>query len=165
MLHPSRLLSTTYQSTRCAMLSTTTILRRLLTVHPTAQSHRILPRTIHGSPIARQHDPPNPVSHGAENYFVDSDDSPPPNASIYKVDANSDAAESAYEPPSGPWSRAGAETKEYRTVSKDEPYDVPNDTDAKLRYGGQKRYMEDKGPEMSKVGEGPEGTERWGRKP
>ncbi|KAG6373900.1 hypothetical protein JVT61DRAFT_6053 [Boletus reticuloceps] len=148
------------------MFSTTVILRRLSATHPTRQSSRFLSRTIHGSSIARQrHDPPNPVSHSVENYFVDSDDTPPPNASIYKVDASSDAAESAYEPPSGPWSRAGAETEEYRTVSKDEPYDVPGGRDVNTKYGGTKRDTEDKGPETRKNRGGPEGTERWGRKP
>lgn len=140
----------------------TTVFRRL-SAAPTGQSSRLFPRTIHGSRITRQQrDPPNPVSHSPENYFVDGDDTPPPNNPIYKVDATSDAAQSAYEPPSG------AGTEEYRTVSKDEPYDVPdvpNGPDVKLRYGGMKRYTEDKGPETSKAGEGPEGTERFGRKP
>jgi len=145
------------------MLSTTVILRRLPATYPTR-----LPRSIHGSAIIRQrHAPPNPVSHCVENYFVDGDDTPPPNASIYKVDASSDAAESAYEPPSGPWSRAGAETEEYRTVSKDDPYDVPSGRDVNTKYGGTKKYTEDEGPETqtNRAKEGPEGTERWGRKP
>lgn len=147
------------------MLPTTVILRQL-SAAPTGPSYRLLARTIHGGRKTRQQrDPPNPASHSAENYFVDGDDTPPPNNPIYKVDATSDAAQSAYEPPSGPWSRAGAGSEEYRTVSKDEPYDVPSDPDVKLRYGGKKTYMEDKGPETSKVGEGPEGKERWGRKP
>ncbi|KAG9317903.1 hypothetical protein JVU11DRAFT_2132 [Chiua virens] len=137
-----------------------------MTLHrlPTFQSYRLLPRFIHTSRTTRQpnSNPPNPVSHGAEAYFVDGDDTQP-NTTVYKVDATSDAAESAYEPPSGPWSRAGAGT-EYQTLSKDEPYDVqtPN---IKLRYGGRTRYTDDQGPETSKVGESPEGTERWGRKP
>ncbi|KAI9569249.1 hypothetical protein HD554DRAFT_1989001, partial [Boletus coccyginus] len=82
----------------------------------------------------------------------------------YKVDATSDAVQSAYGPPSGPWS---AGTEEYRTVSKDEPYDVLNRTDVKPRYGGRNSYMEHEGLETSKAGEGPECTraERWGRKP
>lgn len=149
------------------MLSTTTMLYRLSAVHPKIGSgSRLLPRTIHRSSITqRQPDPPKPVSHSAENYFVDRDETPPPDNSVYKVDAASDAAESAYEPPSGPWSRAGAGTAEYRTVSKDEPYEVPNDPHAKLRYGGKERYAEDKGSETSKPEEGPEGSERWGRKP
>lgn len=141
------------------------MLRRIAAARPT---HRQLSRTIHGSCGARQRDrdPPDPVSHGTENYFVDGDDTPPPDTSIFKVDPTSDAAESAYEPPSGPWSRAGAETtKEYQIVSKDEPYDVPNGRDVKLRYGGMKRYAEDEGSKTSKPWEGPEGTERWGRKP
>ncbi|KAF8555564.1 hypothetical protein OG21DRAFT_855706 [Imleria badia] len=147
------------------MLSTTIVFRRL-SARPAVPSYRLLLRTIHGSPVVaqRQRDPPNPVSHGVENYFVDSDDTLPPDASIYKVDATSDAAESAYEPPSGPWSRAGAETDEYQAASK-EPYEVPKGTDAKLRHGGKKRYTEDRAPETSKTGEGPQGTERWGRKP
>ncbi|KAH0840346.1 hypothetical protein J3R83DRAFT_1365 [Lanmaoa asiatica] len=147
------------------MLPTTMILRRLSATHSSGPSCRLL-RTIHGGHITRpQHDPPNPVSHSVENYFVDGDDTSPPNTSIYKVDAASDATQSAYEPPSGPWSRAGARTEEYRTVSKDEPYDVPNAPDVKLRYGGMKRYTKDKDPETSENGEGPEGTGRWGRKP
>jgi len=94
---------------------------------------------------------------------VDRDETPPPDDSVYKVDAASDAAQSAYEPPSGPWNRAGAGTAEYRTISKDEPYDVPSDPNVKLRYGGKRR--EDRGSETSKPGEGPEGSERGGRKP
>lgn len=157
-------------STRCwTILPTTMFLRRRLlsTSLPTTPSYYgFLPRTIHRDHrTRRQPDPPNPVSHGAENYFVDGDDTPPPSNTIYKVDATSDAVESAYEPPSGPWSRAGAGTEEYRTVSKDEPYDIPGDADVKLRYGGRERYMEEKGSEMSKAGEGPEGAGRWGRKP
>lgn len=143
------------------------MLRRLSTPRPICLDHRLLLRSIHGGRILRrQPDPlaPNPVSHGTENYFVDSDDTPPPSDSIYKVDATSDAAESAYEPPSGPWSRAGAGTKEYRTLSKDEPYDAPGSPEGKLRYGGR-RYMDEMGPETSKPGQGPEGSERWGRKP
>lgn len=148
------------------MLSTTIIFRRFSTAHPTGPRFRLALRTIHGSHITRrQRDAPNPASHGAENYFVDGDDTPPPDNPIYKVDATSDVAQSAYEPPSGPWSRAGAGTKEYGTVSKDEPYEVSNAPDVKLRYGGVKRYVKDEGPETSKAGEGPEGTERWGRKP
>lgn len=156
------------------MLSTTIIFRlSRLSTRPAVPlaSYMVLPRTIHGTihdgPIVaqRQRDPPNPVSHGVENYFVDGNDTPPPDAPIYKVDAISNAAESAYEPPSGPWSRAGAETEKYQAVSEDEPHSVQKGTDVKLRYGGKKKYAEDKTPETSKAGEGPQGTECWGRRP
>ncbi|KAF9235223.1 hypothetical protein BU15DRAFT_51603 [Melanogaster broomeanus] len=105
------------------------------------------------------------IPHSAENYFKDVDETPPQDPSIYRVDAASEAAQRPYEPPSCQWSEAGMKTEEYRNVSKDEPYDVPNSPETKLRYGGTKKYAEDKGPETSKRGEGPEGTERFGRKP
>ncbi|KAF9226965.1 hypothetical protein BS17DRAFT_776403 [Gyrodon lividus] len=108
-----------------------------------------------------------PTSHSAESYFKDVDETPPQDPSLYKVDAASEAAQRPYEPPSGQWSQAGMRTEEYRSVSKDDPYDIPNTPETKLRYGGTKKYGEgeDKGLEASERGEGPEGTERFGRKP
>ncbi|KAH7887244.1 hypothetical protein F5I97DRAFT_1858642 [Phlebopus sp. FC_14] len=105
---------------------------------------------------------PHPNS---EDYFKDVDDSPPQDPSLYKVDAASEAAQRPHEPPSGPWSRAGMRTEEYQTVSKEEPYDIPapGAHGLKLRYGGRKRYYEEKEPETSKSDEGPDGSQRWGR--
>ncbi|KIJ10980.1 hypothetical protein PAXINDRAFT_85186 [Paxillus involutus ATCC 200175] len=118
-----------------------------------------------GKPRDPQSSKPTGTSHTAESYFKDADEAPPQDSSIYRVDSASEAAQRPYEPPSGQWSSAGMKTEEYRNVSEDEPYDVGNSPEEKLRYGGTKRYAEDKGPETSKGGEGPEGTERLGRKP
>ncbi|KIK99003.1 hypothetical protein PAXRUDRAFT_133039 [Paxillus rubicundulus Ve08.2h10] len=106
-----------------------------------------------------------PTSHTAESYFKDADETPPQDSSTYRVDSASEAAQRPYEPPSGQWSEAGMKTEEYRNVSEDEPYDVLNPPEERLRYGGMKRYGEDKAPETSGRGEGAQGTERLGRKP
>lgn len=86
---------------------------------------------------------------------------------MHRVDAASEAAQRVYEPPSGQWSQAGVRTSEYEHVNKDEPYDAPNGLSKgeKLRYGGTERFAQDKGPETSHPGEGPEGEARGGRKP
>ncbi|KAG6329686.1 hypothetical protein ID866_9404 [Astraeus odoratus] len=116
----------------------------------------------------------------AEDYFKDADITQPANSSFYKVDASSDDVQFAQDPPaSGQWSQAGEFTQEYRNVSREQPYDVPapaseasslrNGPDSgekkKLRYGGREKYAVEKGPETSQPGEGPEGSQREGRKP
>ncbi|KAH7918302.1 hypothetical protein BV22DRAFT_1041855 [Leucogyrophana mollusca] len=113
----------------------------------------------------------NTEPHIAENYFKDVDETPPQDPTIHRVDAGSEAAQRPHEPPSGQWSQAGAETGEYKDVSREDPYDVPtaqpgkHGPETRLRYGGTKRYAEDKGEETSRPGEGPEGSEKGGRKP
>ncbi|KAJ8595780.1 hypothetical protein M405DRAFT_286736 [Rhizopogon salebrosus TDB-379] len=106
-------------------------------------------------------------SHNADSYFKDVDETPPQDPTIHRVDAASEAAQRPYEPPSGQWSQAGVSTSEYKHVNKDEPYDAPNGLakGKKLRYGGTERFTEDKGPETSHPGEGPEGETKGGRKP
>ncbi|KAI6043713.1 hypothetical protein EDC04DRAFT_2890641 [Pisolithus marmoratus] len=67
---------------------------------------------------------------------------------------------------------------QYENVSRDEPYDVPTPSqetrssrngssgeEKKLRYGGRKRWVSEKGHEVSPPAEGPSGTEKGGRKP
>ncbi|EIW76513.1 hypothetical protein CONPUDRAFT_64677 [Coniophora puteana RWD-64-598 SS2] len=109
----------------------------------------------------------------ADDYFKDVDHNPPPDTQTHRVDAGSEAAQRPHEPPSGQWSKAGAETEEYRTADRNDPYDAPS-TDSsgngsasgeKLRYGGTETLSQDKGSETSSPGEGPEKTEKFGRKP
>ncbi|KIJ69679.1 hypothetical protein HYDPIDRAFT_104271 [Hydnomerulius pinastri MD-312] len=104
--------------------------------------------------------------HSADNYFKDVDESPPQDPSIHRIDAASEAAQRPHEPPSGQWSQAGMKTDEYRNANKEEPYDgLESGPEMKLRYGGTKKYSQDKGPETSKPDQGPEGSQRGGRKP
>ncbi|KAG2036701.1 hypothetical protein BDR03DRAFT_921132 [Suillus americanus] len=104
-----------------------------------------------------------PKPHSAESYFKDVDETAPLDPTIHCVDAASDAVQRPYQPPSGQWSQAGVRTSEYECVSKDEPYDVPEQqaNEDKLRYGGTKKVY----PETSHPGEGPEGQSKGGRKP
>jgi len=127
-------------------------------------------RTFYTSPRFLRPGPPSgsgAKTHNAESYFKDVDEMPPQDPTIHRVDAASEAVQRPYEPPSGQWSQAGVNTSEYEHVSKDEPYDAPNGLakGKKLRYGGTERFEQDKGPETSRPGEGPEGDARGGRKP
>ena len=56
--------------------------------------------------------------HTAETYFKDVDSSPPASKKTHQVDgaATGPDVQRPDEPLTGPWSRAGAETKEYETV-------------------------------------------------
>ncbi|KAI0638624.1 hypothetical protein C8Q77DRAFT_1048594 [Trametes polyzona] len=111
--------------------------------------------------------------HTAESYFKDIDDSPPTSSKTHQVDgsATGSQVQRPNEPMTGQFSRAGPDSKEYETVSRDQTYDTPPDhgpeKDEKLRYGnvpgldGSKST--DKG--VSKPGEGPEGESKGGRKP
>ncbi|KAJ4472557.1 hypothetical protein C8J55DRAFT_520388 [Lentinula edodes] len=97
--------------------------------------------------------------HTSETYNKDdSDMSPPPDSKIHRVDPNSDS-QKPHEAPSGPYSRVGAESAEYKNTNS--KYNGDHDT----RYGGKKQYNEDKGPETSKPDEGPAGKSSQGRKP
>lgn len=137
-------------------------LRSAISRHPASR------RLLHPAPALLAEKPPAGAppssSHTADSYFKDVDASPPPDAKIHRVDPSSDTAQKPHEPPSGAWSRAGTQTKEYQSVSADAPYDAPADGGA-LRYGGKERYPEEKGGETSHSGQGPEGAERGGRKP
>ncbi|KAH9060991.1 hypothetical protein EDB87DRAFT_1613129 [Lactarius vividus] len=80
-------------------------------------------------------------SHSAESYFKEVDSSPPADASTYQVDGSSDKVQRPHEPPSGKFSQAGVGSEEYRTIDRQEPYELPSNGDAseKLRYGGKER--------------------------
>jgi hypothetical protein len=138
----------------------------------TMQSLRL--RTIYRYPLHRSlhtstrllHPPSEsgaPQPHNADSYFKDVDETAPPDPTIHRVDAASEAVQRPYEPPSGQWSQAGVRTSEYEHVSKDKPYDLPDGQakESKLRYGGTEKL----GNETSHPGEGPEGQSRGGRKP
>jgi len=87
------------------------------------------------SPLLAQKD------HSAESYFKEVDSSPPADASTYQVDGSSDKVLRPHKPSSGNFSQAGVGSEEYRTVDKQEPYEVPSKGEAskKLGYGGKKR--------------------------
>ncbi|KAJ4485705.1 hypothetical protein J3R30DRAFT_1394168 [Lentinula aciculospora] len=100
-----------------------------------------------------------PPPHTSESYNKDDTDvSPPPDSKIHRVDPNSDA-QKPYEAPSGPYSRVGAESAEYKNTNSN--YNGDHDT----RYGGRKQYMDERGLETSKPDEGPAGKSSQGRKP
>ncbi|KAI0355446.1 hypothetical protein OH77DRAFT_1436956 [Trametes cingulata] len=111
--------------------------------------------------------------HTAESYFKDVDDSPPSSSKVHQVDSSGTGGQvqRPHEPMTGQYSRAGAGTKEYETVTHDGQYDVPPDQgpekDEKLRYGNipglDGSQSTDKG--VSSPGEGPEGASKGGRKP
>ncbi|EGO28064.1 hypothetical protein SERLADRAFT_462516 [Serpula lacrymans var. lacrymans S7.9] len=124
-------------------------------------------RSIHttSSALHPKKDHPKDNSHSADNYFKDVDSNPPPDPTIHRVDAASEAAQRPYEPPSGQWSRAGSKTEEYATMDKEHPYDIPadgNGQEKKLRYGGKEKYGEEKGSEISQPDEGPAGKASGG---
>lgn len=75
-----------------------------------------------------------PDPHSADHYFKDVDENPPPDSTVHRVDAASEAVQRPYEAPSGKWSEAGTQTSEYQTVNKG--YDVKKDEEKQLRYGG-----------------------------
>ncbi|EPQ58865.1 hypothetical protein GLOTRDRAFT_125184 [Gloeophyllum trabeum ATCC 11539] len=123
-------------------------------------------RSYHAS--ARWRDE-NAKGHSAESYFKDVDDTAPPDSKTHAV-AYGEEVQRASEPPSGEWSRKGAESKEYQTVSQDEPYSppAPGAQDEKLRYGNREEWGGQPGKGAggtSHPGEGPEGTNAGGRKP
>ncbi|KAI9057648.1 hypothetical protein FKP32DRAFT_1583339 [Trametes sanguinea] len=111
--------------------------------------------------------------HTAESYFKDVDNSPPSSQKTHQVDSSGTGSQVVRpnEPATGGFSRAGPDTKEYQTVTHDGQYDVPPDEgpekEEKLRYGNIPKLdgssSTDKG--VSKLGEGPEGASKGGRKP
>lgn len=109
--------------------------------------------------------------HTAETYFKDVDDSPA-SGKVHQVDSSSTGAavQEANGPTTGEYSRSGVGSKEYETVSKGDPYDVPPsagaEKDQKLRYGGEPANVESgKKDGASSPDEGPHGSAKEGRKP
>jgi len=122
-------------------------------------------RGLHTSATSMEEDKP----HSAESYFKDVDETAPPDSKTHTV-AYGQEVQRASEPPSGEWSRKGAESKEYDTVSRDEPYSppAPGAQDQKLRYGNREEWASQPGKGKdgtSHPGEGPEGASAGGRKP
>ncbi|KAH9833845.1 uncharacterized protein C8Q71DRAFT_673650, partial [Rhodofomes roseus] len=75
--------------------------------------------------------------HTAESYFKDVDTSPPQSSKTHQVDSSDNKLATPDEPEAGESSDKGMQTKEYQTVDKDEPYDLPGkDDEQKLTYGG-----------------------------
>ncbi|TBU45182.1 hypothetical protein BD309DRAFT_890956 [Dichomitus squalens] len=113
------------------------------------------------------------VSHTADSYFKDVDESPPSSDRTHQVDSTSvgEKVMRPNEPLTGQYSRAGPQTKEYQTVDNDSGYDVPPsegaEKDQKLRYGNVPTYSDSHstGSHASKADEGPEGSSAGGRKP
>ena len=101
-------------------------------------------------------------NHTPDSYSKDVDHSPPSDAKVHRVDPDSDRVQKPYEAPSGQWSRAGVKTDEYRTVDEHHPYAPKGGESA--RYGARKTLTEDKGAEMSKSDEGPDGKSSRGRR-
>lgn len=97
-------------------------------------------------------------SHSADHYSKDVDDNPPPDSTVHRVDAASEAVQRPYESPSGKWSQAGTQTSEYQTVDKG--YDVNEKDEGKqLRYGGVDKTAK----RTEGLGEGPSGKDAGGR--
>ncbi|KAF8873473.1 hypothetical protein BD779DRAFT_1569889 [Infundibulicybe gibba] len=107
----------------------------------------------------------NSTSHTSDSYSKETDTTPPSDPKIHRLDPESENAQKPHEPPSGEWSRAGTQTQEYASVSKKKPYGAPGEDSGGERYGARPEWAEEKGPETSNPGEGPEGTEKEGRKP
>ena len=106
-------------------------------------------------------------THTTDSYAKDVDSTPASDSKVHRVDPNSDHVQKPYEAPSGPWSRAGVQAGvqtpgEYQAASKTQPYAAPGED---RRDGGKEQYADEKGPETSHPGDGPEGKESGGRKP
>lgn len=108
-------------------------------------------------------------NHTTDTYSKDVDTSAAPDANVHRVDPSNEDVQKPYEPPSGEWSRAGVQSEEYRHMEggKDakggkEPY-APVGGD-KGAYGSRQKWKDEKGPETSNPGEGPEGGSATGRK-
>jgi len=103
-------------------------------------------------------------SHSADHYSKDVDTNPPSDPTMHRVDAGSENAQRPHEPPSGKWSQAGTQTNEYRTVDKEEPYDVPGkNKGAKTGYGAVKDSRE-KASRTGTSDDGPDAKDAGGRK-
>jgi len=101
--------------------------------------------------------------HTSDSYSKDVDSTPASEKSVHRLDPDSDKVQKPNEPPSGPWSRAGVQTEEYRHVEgSKEPYTAKEGI--KGRYGARSDWAEEKGPETSSRDDGPEGKSSGGRK-
>uniref|UniRef100_A0A8H8CEI0 Uncharacterized protein n=1 Tax=Psilocybe cubensis TaxID=181762 RepID=A0A8H8CEI0_PSICU len=101
--------------------------------------------------------------HTSDSYAKDVDDTPPADNSVHRMDPDSDRFQKPHEPPSGPWSRAGVQTEEYRHVEGEkQPYAAKGTNQG--RYGSRMNWTEDKGPETSGGDEGPDAKSSGGRK-
>ncbi|KAK7060128.1 hypothetical protein VNI00_000892 [Paramarasmius palmivorus] len=102
-------------------------------------------------------------SHTRDSYNKETDNTPPADDKIHRVDGMSENAQKPYEAPSGKYAEIGAKTQQaFQHARKDEPYKAPGED---RRYGGKEEYAKDKGPEVSKPDEGPEGKSKHGLKP
>lgn len=104
---------------------------------------------------------PDP-EHTPDSYAKDVDTSSAPDTSVHRVDPSNSDVQKPHEPPSGEWSRAGVESEEYRHMEGGkgakggkEPYAPAGGS--KGAYGSKQGWKEEKGPETSNPGEGPEG--------
>ncbi|KAL1940048.1 hypothetical protein VTO73DRAFT_9383 [Trametes versicolor] len=111
--------------------------------------------------------------HTADSYFKDVDNTPPASSKTHQVDGSGTGSQirRPNEPMTGEFSRAGPESKEYATTTKNGQYDTPPEKGAgseqKGRYGNMAELdgsqSTDKG--VSNKDEGPEGASKGGRKP
>ncbi|OJT15481.1 hypothetical protein TRAPUB_7352 [Trametes pubescens] len=107
--------------------------------------------------------------HTAESYFKDVDTSPPASSKTHQVDGSGTGSQirRPNEPMTGEFSRAGPESKEYETTTKNGQYDTPPDhgaeSEQKGRYGNMSEL--DGSKSVSNKDEGPEGASKGGRKP
>ena len=104
-------------------------------------------------------------NHNPDSYSKEVDMTPAKDQTVNRLDPDTDAVQRPYEPPSGPWSRAGVMTEEYRHVEGGEgptrqPYTASG---SKGRYGGRKDLAEEKGTETSGPDEGPDAKSSQGR--
>jgi len=106
--------------------------------------------------------------HTAESYFKDVDDSPPQSSKTHQVDSSDNKVATPNDLEPGETSDMGSQTKEYQTVDKDEPYDIPGkEEEQKLNHGGTSRQEPHagEGNTISKPGSGPQGDTAGGHRP
>ena len=105
--------------------------------------------------------PKGSSSHTADSYAKDDvDPTPPQDSTIFRVDnSGSETSQKPYEPATGQWSRAGAQTSEYEHTRDN----YTTEGGPGLRYGAKEEYSKEKGPETTKRDEGPESKSRGGR--
>jgi len=126
-------------------------------------------RGLHTSGIVSA-DSQKGAKHTADSYFKDVDTSAPPSSKTHAVDA--DAAVQR------PNEHYGDPSKDYSTVSKDEPYQPPAEENSDSGSGGEKGEQKEQklgygGTERDRTGKkgssgkdsGPEKAEAGGRKP
>ncbi|KAL5527973.1 hypothetical protein ACEPAG_6774 [Sanghuangporus baumii] len=103
------------------------------------------------------------TEHTAESYFKEVDESPPASDKTFRVDGTSEATHRPHQQWADP-------QKEYATVSKDEPYEPPVETnngekpeqkDQKMGYGNTKQDASRNAP---KADEGPQAKDAGGLK-